>query len=68
MYHNWYTPLEWYLSYGVDQAERAMEGIERLEQRMDKFAHVQTEMQDSINSQTSMMHDFFGHFRINSDA
>jgi hypothetical protein len=33
---------------------------------MDDFAHVQTEMQASIDSQTSMMHDLFGHFRINS--
>jgi hypothetical protein len=32
---------------------------------MDDFAHVQMEMQASINSQTSMMHDFFGHFGIN---
>jgi hypothetical protein len=26
-YPDWYTPLEWYISYGVDQAERAVEGI-----------------------------------------
>jgi hypothetical protein len=32
------------------------------------FAHMQTEMQASIDSQTSMMHDLFGHFRINLDA
>jgi hypothetical protein len=32
---------------------------------MDDFAHVHTEMQASIDSQTSMMHDLFGHFRIN---
>jgi hypothetical protein len=32
------------------------------------FAHVQMEMQVSIDSQTSMMHDLFGHFRINLDA
>jgi hypothetical protein len=31
---------------------------------MDDFAHVQMEMQASIESQTSMMHDLFGHFRI----
>jgi hypothetical protein len=29
---------------------------------MDGFAHVQMEMQASIDSQTSMMHDLFGHF------
>jgi hypothetical protein len=45
-----------------------MEGIGRLERRMDDFAHKQTEMQASINSQTSMMHDLFGHFGINFDA
>jgi hypothetical protein len=26
-YHDWYNPLEWYISYGVDQAKRVMEGI-----------------------------------------
>jgi hypothetical protein len=31
MYLDWDTPLEWYVSYGVDQVERAMEGIVRLE-------------------------------------
>jgi hypothetical protein len=67
-YLEWYTPLEWYISYGVDQAEHAVEGIERIKQRMDDFAQVQMEMQASINSQTSMMHDLFDHFRINSDA
>jgi hypothetical protein len=35
---------------------------------MDDFAHVQMEMQASIDSHTSMMHELFGHFRINSDA
>jgi hypothetical protein len=35
---------------------------------MDDFAHMQTEMQATINSQTSMMHDLFGHFGINPDA
>jgi hypothetical protein len=24
---DWYAPLEWYVSYGVDQAEHAVEGI-----------------------------------------
>jgi hypothetical protein len=36
--------------------------------RMDDFATIQTEMQVSIDSQTSMMHDIFSHFRINPDA
>jgi hypothetical protein len=49
-YPNWYAPLERYVSYGVDQAERAVEGIGRLEHRIDDFAHVQMEMQASINS------------------
>jgi hypothetical protein len=35
---------------------------------MDDFAHMQTEMQASIDSQTSMMHDRFGHFGIKPDA
>jgi hypothetical protein len=32
---------------------------------MDDFAIMQTEMQASINSQTSMMYDLFDHFKIN---
>jgi hypothetical protein len=67
-YPDWYAPLMRYVSYGVDQAECAMEGIRRLEQQMDDFAHVQMEMQASIDSQTSMMHDLFGHIRINLDG
>jgi hypothetical protein len=35
---------------------------------MDDFAHVQMEMQASIDSQTNMMDDLFGHFDINPDA
>jgi hypothetical protein len=35
---------------------------------MDDFAHEKIEMQASIDSQTSMMHDLFHHFRINPDA
>jgi hypothetical protein len=35
---------------------------------MDDFAHVQTELQASIDWQTSMMHDLFGQFGINPDA
>jgi hypothetical protein len=67
-YPDWYAPLERYISYGVDQAERAVEGIGLLEHHMVDFADMQMEMLTSIDSQTSMMHDFFGHFRINPDA
>jgi hypothetical protein len=35
---------------------------------MDEFATMQTEMQASIDSQTSVMNDLFGHFGINPDA
>jgi hypothetical protein len=35
---------------------------------MDDFAHVQTEIQAFIDSQTSMMHNLSGHFGINTDA
>jgi hypothetical protein len=35
---------------------------------MDDFAHMQTEMQASIDSQASMMHDLFGHIGINPNA
>jgi hypothetical protein len=45
-----------------------VEGIERLEHQIDDFAHAQTKKQASIDSQTSMMHDLFGHFMINPDA
>jgi hypothetical protein len=67
-YPNWFAPLERFISYGVDQAERTVEGIRRLEHQMDDFTHVQMEMQVSIDSQTSMMHNLFGHFEINPDA
>jgi hypothetical protein len=67
-YPDWYAPLEQYVSYGFDQAERTVEGIEWLKRWMDDFAHVQTEMQASINSQTRMMHDLFGHFGSNPNA
>jgi hypothetical protein len=67
-YTVWYAPLEWYIGDGVDQDMCMVEGIGRLERRMDGFAHMQTEIQASIDSQTSMMHDLFGHFRINPDS
>jgi hypothetical protein len=60
--------MEWYICYGVDQAERTVEGIRQLKWQMDDFAHVQMEMQASIDSQTNMMHDLFSHFGINPDA
>jgi hypothetical protein len=53
--------------HSSDQAEHTVEGIGRLEHQMDDFAHVQVEMQASIDSHTSMMHDIFGHFGINKD-
>jgi hypothetical protein len=49
-YPDWYAPLERYISYGVDQAEHVVEGIKWLKHRMDDFAHMQTEMQASIDS------------------
>jgi hypothetical protein len=60
--------LERYVSYGVDQAEHAVEGIGRSEQQIDDFATVKIEMQASIDSQTSMMYDLFALFGINPDA
>jgi hypothetical protein len=55
-------------SSGLLVGENSMEGIGRLERRMDDFATMQMEMQAFIDSQTSMIHDLFGHFRINPDA
>jgi hypothetical protein len=49
-------------SSGLLVGENSMEGIGRLERLMVDFATVQTEMQASIDSQTSMMHELFGHF------
>jgi hypothetical protein len=44
-------------------------GLTRLSSRwMDDFAHMKTVIQASIDSQTSMMHDLFGHLGINLDA
>jgi hypothetical protein len=55
-------------SSGLLVGENSTEGNGWLKQWMDDFATVKTEMQASIDSQTSMMHDLFGHFVINSDA
>jgi hypothetical protein len=63
-YPNWYAPLERYVSYGIDQAERAVEGIGRLERQIDDFTHIKMAMQASIDSQ---MTEVFGHFGINPD-
>jgi hypothetical protein len=35
---------------------------------MDDFATMEMEIQASNDSHTSMMHDLFGHFGINSEA
>jgi hypothetical protein len=55
-------------SSGLLIGENSTEGIRRLKRQMDDFATVKTKMQASIDSQTSMMHDLFGHFEINPDA
>jgi hypothetical protein len=54
-YPDWYAPLERYINYGVDQAERAVEWIGRLEHRMDNFAHMQTEMQAPIDPSLNLV-------------
>jgi hypothetical protein len=43
-YPDWYTHLERYGSYEVDQAEHTVEGIRQLKHQMDDFAHAQMEM------------------------
>jgi hypothetical protein len=55
-------------SSGQLVGENSTDEIRQLKQRMDDFATVQMEMQASIDSQTNMMHNLFGHFRINPDA
>jgi hypothetical protein len=50
-------------SFGLLVGENSTEGIAQLERWMDNFATVQTEMQASLDSQTGMTHDLFGHFR-----
>jgi hypothetical protein len=54
----------WTISWGKLYDEPRL-GIERLKQWMVDFATVQTKIQASIDSQTSMMYD---HFEINPDA
>jgi hypothetical protein len=53
---------------GLLVGENSTEGIKQLKRQMDDFTTVQTEMQASVDSQTSMMHDLFDHFGINPDA
>jgi hypothetical protein len=43
-YPDWYYPLKRYISYGVDQAEWAVEGIRRMEHTLEEFVHVQMEL------------------------
>jgi hypothetical protein len=52
---------------GLTRPSARWKGLDN-KQQMDDFAYVQTEMQAFIDSQTSMMHDLFGHFEINPDA
>jgi hypothetical protein len=47
---HWYYPLERFVSYGVDKAQPAVEGIGPVERRFDEREHVQTEKHASINS------------------
>jgi hypothetical protein len=51
--------IGWGKLYGGDWMTRVTDGW---------LSTVQTEMQASIDSHTSMMHDLFGHFGINPDA
>jgi hypothetical protein len=55
-------------SSGLLVGENSTEGIGWLKRWMDDFATMQMEMQASIDSQTIMKHDLFGHFGINPDA
>jgi hypothetical protein len=45
-----------------------VEGIGRIESRMDEFECVQTEIHTSIDSQTGILHSLFHHFGIDPDA
>jgi hypothetical protein len=47
---HWYYPLERYIRYGVDQAEHMVEGIRRIESRIDEFERMQTEIHTFIDS------------------
>jgi hypothetical protein len=64
--------LEWTKNFASSSSllvrENSTEGIGRLKRQMDDFTTVQMEMQASIDSQTIMIHDLFGHFGINPNA
>jgi hypothetical protein len=64
--------LEWMRSFPSPSrllvGENSTDGIRWLGRWVDDFATVQTEVQASIDSQTSMMHDLFSHLGINLDA
>jgi hypothetical protein len=45
-----------------------MVGIGPIDNRMDKFERVQTEIYASIDLQTNMLHSLFDHFGIDPDA
>jgi hypothetical protein len=68
----WSRELQWMKSFpsssGLLVGENSTDGIGRLERQMDDFATIQMKMQAFIDSQTSMMHDLFGHFGINPNA
>jgi hypothetical protein len=53
-YPNWYYPLERYISYGVDQAQWAVEGVGRLDRTVG-------ELRSSVDSLTDMINSLFGH-------
>jgi hypothetical protein len=65
---HWDYPLERYIGYGVDQTEHTVEGIRRIESRIEEFEHMQMEMHASIDLQTGMLHSLFDHFGIDPVA
>jgi hypothetical protein len=65
---HWYYPLERYISYGVDQAECAVEGIREIKSRIDEFGRMLMEIYVPIDSQTGMLHNLFDQFGIDPDA
>ena len=56
------------MSYVVDQAERAVEGVGRIDQRMEEHAHIQTDLRSSIDSQTEALHSLFRHLGFDPNA
>ena len=55
-----YSSLERDISYVADQAERVVEGIGRVKQRLEEHAHIQTNPRSSIDSQTEALNSLFG--------